>query len=139
MIYDLLLAAPGAAPEALRAALAVATGAAEADVDLADVDADPSGDHRDWDAPVLCGYSRLRGDLALSLDVFVRDDAVPAVPAEPELARRLAAATGAAALYTGPDDAPSSYWRASPDGTTAHVHVDPSDDDPPRYTVTPAP
>lgn len=96
--------------------------------DAADRDGDQSG--RDWTAPVLCGYIRLRGDLSLALDIYVEDALVNEVPAEPELARRLARALGVPVLHPA-EGLPSSYWLATSSGESVRARLYASDDDPP--------
>ncbi|MFF9866206.1 hypothetical protein ACF1G0_12385 [Streptomyces sp. NPDC013953] len=133
MIYT-FLTVHRPAPARMAAALAGAVGVPAADVDVADEDADPAG--RNWDAPVLCGYRELLGDVALSWDVYVSDDAVPGAPDEPAAARRVAAATGTTVLYPATDvPNPSAYWAATPAGTTTRARLYASDDEEPVHTV----
>ncbi|MEU7282562.1 hypothetical protein AB0A69_27865 [Streptomyces sp. NPDC045431] len=112
VLYNLLTVhRPSAA--GMAAALAGAVGVPVTDVDVADEEADPEG--RNWDAPVLCGYQAVHGDLALSWDVYVSDGAVPTAPDEPTAARRVAAATGTTVLYPATDLAnPSACGRPRP-------------------------
>lgn len=102
-------------------------------VDAADRDGDQSG--RDWTAPVLCGYIRLRGDLSLELDVYVEDALVNEAPAEPELARRLAMALGVPVLYPAEEVLPSAYWLATSSGESVRARLHASDDEPPVHTI----
>src|SRR5205807_4870348 len=90
MIYDLLLAGPTVAPSALADALTAAVGAGRVDVDIADRDDDQ--EQRDWSAPVLCGYIRLRGYVSMSLDIYVVDELLDTALSEADFALRLAAA-----------------------------------------------
>ncbi|QWB23332.1 MULTISPECIES: hypothetical protein [Streptomyces] len=134
MIYDLLLVGPPVSPMSLAEALAGAVRPEGADVDVADRDGDQS--QRDWTAPVLCGYSRLRGDLSLALDIYVEDALVNEAPPEPELARRLAAALGVPVLYPAEVDLPpSAYWLATSSGQSVRARLLSSDDEPPVHVI----
>ncbi|MEU6879739.1 hypothetical protein [Streptomyces sp. NPDC046712] len=119
----------------------------------------PTPTPRDWDAPVLCGYETVAGDLALSLDVWTphapatpdartaRDAATapdaptapgaPTAPNEPTAALRLAVLSGTTVLYPATDlRNPSAYWAATPDGLVTRARVEESDDPAePRLTV----
>ncbi|MEU0273489.1 hypothetical protein [Streptomyces sp. NPDC006307] len=133
MLYN-FLTVHRPAPADMAAALAGAVGVPVTDVDVAAGDADPEG--RNWDAPVLCAYHAVRGDLALSWDVYVSDEAVPDAPDEPAAAHRVAAATGTTVLYPATDLLnPSAYWAATPEGTVARARLYESDDDEPVLTV----
>ncbi|MFJ8197590.1 hypothetical protein [Streptomyces sp. NPDC096152] len=133
MIYDLLLTGRPVRAAVLAGALIEAVGAGEVDVDVADRDGDQST--RDWAAPVLCGYSGLRGDVSMSLDIYVLDELFDQVPSEAEFAGRLASAVGAAVLYPAMEDVPSAYWVASPSGGTTRARLLSSDDEPPVHTI----
>ncbi|MGW0864050.1 hypothetical protein [Streptomyces sp. NPDC002611] len=134
MIYDLLLSGAPVSPASLAKALAEAVRVEGADVDVADRDGDQS--QRDWAAPVLCGYSRLRGDLSLALDIYVEDALVNEAPPEPELARRLAAALGVPVLYPAEEDLPpSAYWLATSSGQSVRARLLSSDDEPPVHVI----
>lgn len=84
-----------------------------------------SQDLRDWEAFVLCTHHRVRGDVAMSLDVQVQPATVAygAPETEAELAEALAARTGVAVLY--PDDRvdPETYWLAAPAGGSSATVV----------------
>lgn len=108
------------APHTIAAALAGAMGLAASDVDVAEEDAEQA-DQRDWDAPVLCDYREVAGDVALAWDVSVSDAVTP--PGEAETALRLAARLGTTVLYPAQERAPSAYWAAGPDGTVARVRL----------------
>ncbi|MET9105102.1 hypothetical protein [Streptomyces zhihengii] len=125
MIYN-FLTVRRLSPRAMAQTLAVVVGVAEADVDVADTGA--GEDHRDWDAPVICGYHTVDGDLALSWDVYVTD-AVPAPPDEAGAALRIAELSGTTVLYPAAGARPSAYWAAAPDGTVTRVRVREGDDD----------
>ncbi|MFE2495930.1 hypothetical protein [Streptomyces scopuliridis] len=103
-------------PSELIAALAYATRVRPGQVDVC-AEAD-SQDARDWEAFVLCTHHRVRGDVAMSLDVQVQPAtlAYGAPETEAELAVAFAARTGVAVLY--PDDRvdPETYWLAAPAG-----------------------
>ncbi|MGW7361837.1 hypothetical protein ACWGI8_00045 [Streptomyces sp. NPDC054841] len=121
------------APDTMAAALARVMGVPVPAVDVADQDGDQDG--RDWEAPVLCGYEVMPGDLALAWDVWV-SDAVPEPPDEATTALRLAAATGTTVLYPALDlQNPSAYWAATPEGVVTRARVYESDDDEPGCTV----
>ncbi|PVE12052.1 hypothetical protein [Streptomyces scopuliridis] len=110
-------------PSELIAALAYATGVRPGQVDVC-AEAD-SQDLRDWEAFVLCTHHRVRGDVAMSLDVQVQPATVAygAPETEAELAEALAARTGVAVLY--PDDRvdPETYWLAAPAGGSSATVV----------------
>ncbi|GAA2763285.1 hypothetical protein GCM10010103_23260 [Streptomyces paradoxus] len=106
MNYDLLLVGPPVPPASLAEALLKAVRTEGADVDVADQDDDQS--RRDWSAPVLCGYIRLRGDLSMSLEIYVADALVNEAPTEPELARRLARSLGIPVLFPAEAELPPS-------------------------------
>ncbi|MGP3984237.1 hypothetical protein [Streptomyces sp. KR80] len=133
MIYDLLLAGPPVPPQVLAEALTEVVGAGAVDVDVADTDEDQS--QRDWTAPILCGYRRLRGDVSQSLDVYLLDALVDETLSEREFAQRLAAAVGAPVLYPAVEDIPSAYWVATPSGTSTRARLLSSDDVPPVHTI----
>lgn len=133
MIYDLLLAGPPVSPSTLADSLAEAVGAGRVDVDVADRDEDQSG--RDWAAPVLCGYIRIRGDVSMSLDIYVLDDLFDKAPSEAEFAHRLAAAIGVPVLYPAAENIPSAYWLATPSGASTRARLLSSDDEPPVHTI----
>jgi hypothetical protein len=133
MIYDLLLAGPPVPPTSLAKALAEAVRTEGVDVDVADRDGDQSG--RDWTAPVLCGYIRLRGDLSLALDIYVEDALVNEAPTEPELARRLAMSLGVPVLHPAEELLPSAYWLATSSGESVRARLYASDDEPPVHTI----
>ncbi|MFC9128926.1 hypothetical protein ACFT4A_19035 [Streptomyces sp. NPDC057099] len=134
MIHDLLLVGAPVSPASLTEALAEAVQTDGTDVDVADRDGDES--QRDWTAPVLCGYIRLRGDLSLALDIYVEDVLVNEAPPEPELARRLAAALGVPVLYPAEEDLPpSAYWLATSSGRSVRARLLSSDDEPPVHVI----
>ncbi|MFJ4838636.1 hypothetical protein [Streptomyces sp. NPDC088746] len=121
-------------PEDMAAALAEVLGVQAGEVDVAD---DTDG-HRDWTAPVLCDYTALNGDLALSWDVRVAPRVGPAPPAEAEAALMLAARLGTTVLHPAGGVRPSAYWAATPDGVRTRARVlddDTSGDGPPSLTV----
>ncbi|MFD6275435.1 hypothetical protein ACFWFI_07660 [Streptomyces sp. NPDC060209] len=121
-------------PDAMAAALAAVVGVTAAEVDVAD----DSDGHRDWAAVVLCDRMSLAGDLALSWEVHVSADLVPAPPAEAEAALRLAARLGTTVLHPADGVRPSAYWAATPDGIRTRARVldgDTGGDDRPVLTV----
>jgi hypothetical protein len=124
VIANLFTVAPLTSDD-LRRALAQPLGIPPAAVDAADADGDQEG--RDWDAPVLCTWRLLPpGDLALELDVTVRDDTAAGLT-EGELALRLAAGTGSSVLHPADLGLPSAYWVAVPDGRTVRCRLEPVD------------
>ncbi|MEU3186857.1 hypothetical protein ABZ707_22070 [Streptomyces sp. NPDC006923] len=124
-------------PAELAAGLTDAARVPAGRADVRREDDDQAG--RDWQAPVLCTYHSVRGDVVMSLDIQVRDEpgARPAgaPSSEAELAAAFAGRTGVAVLY--PDDRadPETYWLADPWGTVTRARLVASDDEPPRYTV----
>ena len=108
------------APHTVAAALAGAMGLPASDIDVAGENAEQA-DERDWDAPVLCDYREVAGDVALAWDVSVSDAVTP--PGEAETALRLAARLGTTVLYPAQERAPSAYWAAGPDGTVTRVRL----------------
>ncbi|MEV7421028.1 hypothetical protein [Streptomyces sp. NPDC091212] len=128
-------------PAELAAGLADAVRLAPGHVDVRHTDSDQTD--RDWEAAVLCTYHPVRGDVALSLDLQLRPEALaPGAPAsEPALAAEFARTTGAAVLF--PDDRidPETYWLADPGApdplaaSAVRARLVASDEDPPVYTV----
>ncbi|MDX3851665.1 hypothetical protein [Streptomyces sp. AK02-01A] len=124
-------------PAALAAGLTDAARVPAGQADVRREDDDQA--ERDWEAPVLCTYHYVRGDVVMSLDIQVRHEpgARPAgaPSSEAELAAAFAGRTGVAVLY--PDDRadPETYWLADPVGTVTRARLVASDDEPPRYTV----
>ncbi|MFB6822653.1 hypothetical protein ACFCXA_13795 [Streptomyces virginiae] len=118
--------------DAMATALARCFGVEVGDIGVADADADP--ELRNWAAPVLCTYDALSGDLARSLDLYAQDQ-VADRPAESEVAARFAKAAGTTVLFGAEEAYPSAYWAATPEGLLTRVRLEPSDDDPPLYTV----
>ncbi|AXG80024.1 hypothetical protein [Streptomyces paludis] len=114
-------------------------------VDVRHADSDQTD--RDWDAPVLCTYHPVRGDVVQSLEVQLQSAALaPGAPAdEAALAAEFARGAGVAVLY--PDDRidPETYWLTAPDlareaprtgvAPAVRARLVASDDDPPTYTV----
>ncbi|MFG2334630.1 hypothetical protein ACGFMM_34195 [Streptomyces sp. NPDC048604] len=139
MIADLLLGRL-LDPAVLAAALADAVGVPVGRVDVCHEHGDM--DARDWEADVVCTYHFLRGDLAMSLSLYVRDEeGAEGSEGEPRLAAALAARTGAGVVY--PDDRidPETWWLADPGGTVTRMRLVSSDygeewdDERPVYTV----
>ncbi|MFG2485872.1 hypothetical protein ACGFSI_24335 [Streptomyces virginiae] len=129
-----LLTVDALGPEAMAAALARCFGVAVGDVDVGAGDADADPELRNWAAPVLCTYERRFGDLARSLDLYVQDQ-VADQPPESEVAARFAKAAGTTVLFCAEEAYPSAYWAATPEGLLTRVRLEPSDDEPPLYTV----
>lgn len=119
-------------PHTMASALAGALGVETRDVDVAYTG---DTDDRNWDAPVLCTYDSVTGDLALAWDVSVTD--AVAAPTEPEAALLLAGGLGTTVLYPAQEEPPSAYWAAGPDGTVARARVleDDGGDGPPALSV----
>ncbi|RDG40131.1 hypothetical protein [Streptomyces corynorhini] len=128
-------------PVELAAGLADAVRLTPGHVDVRHTDSDQTD--RDWEAAVLCTYHPVRGDVALSLDLQVRPEALaPGAPAsEPSLAAEFARTTGAAVLF--PDDRidPETYWLADPGApdplaaAAVRARLVASDEESPVYTV----
>ncbi|WP_052720708.1 hypothetical protein [Actinoplanes rectilineatus] len=115
MTYDLLIAGEFDVAR-LRAALAVIAAVAEADVDV-----QPDGvvDRR-WEAPVLCTYHLVPGNVTATLDIYLRDQEPP----ELEVATRLAAEAGLHVLVQSQPLPPGSYWLIEPDGSRTRATVE---------------
>ncbi|WP_418958853.1 hypothetical protein [Streptomyces tritici] len=133
MIADLLISRR-LEPSRLAAALADAVGVPAERVDVCHDEGDQ--DARDWEADVLCTYHYLRGDLAMSLDLYVRDEeGADGSAGEPALAAALAGRTGAGVLYPDERADPETYWLADPGGTVTRLRLLASDEETPTYTV----
>ncbi|SED38979.1 hypothetical protein SAMN05216483_3737 [Streptomyces sp. 2131.1] len=132
MAYDLLTVG-AVGPAVMANALAGVLGVAVQDVDVADADGDQES--RDWEAAVLCTYHGLRGDLAFSIDVYAQEF-VADQPAESEVAAVLAKAAGTTVLFPADEAPPSAYWAVTPEGMLTRARLEPSDDEPPVFTVT---
>jgi len=128
-----LLTVDAVRPAAMASALAGVLGVAVRDVDVAHADGDQES--RDWEAAVLCTYHGLRGDLARSLDVYAQES-VAGQPAESEVAAALAEVAGTTVLFPADEAPPSAYWAVTPDGMVTRARLEPSDDEPPVFTVT---
>jgi hypothetical protein len=124
MTYYLLLVGDLVVARLAAALAALASVAVEA-VDVALVDTA----ERAWDAPVLCTYEAVHGDVSWSLDVYL-SDAVSSAPDEAAAAAFLAVTLGLPVLYSAQPFPPSAYWLAAPDGlrTRARVYDDDQDD-----------
>ncbi|MET7618315.1 hypothetical protein [Streptomyces sp. NPDC005408] len=125
-------------PDALVAALADCVGVTPADVDVADANGDPEA--RNWDAPVLCVYTRLPGGgLGLMLDVYVAEGAGEREPAgeldEAGLARRLAARAGTTVLHPAESVPPSAYWAVTAEGLVTRARLYDPDEHEDPYVV----
>lgn len=110
-----LLTVDALAPETLAAALARCFGVAAGDVGVAEADDDP--ELRNWDAPLLCTYAAVSGDLARSLDLYAQDQ-VADRPPESEVAARFARAAGTTVLFPGRRpgrDRFGRWWYRRPD------------------------
>ena len=120
-------------PATVVSALASAVGVEPAQVDVGTRDADPEG--RNWQAAVLCEYEPVRGDVALSLDIYVIE-AVPNPPDEVTVAARVAAATGTTVLCPTEDIGTiATYWAVTPDGRRTLAREHESEGPDPVYTV----
>ncbi|KPI15468.1 hypothetical protein OV450_2606 [Actinobacteria bacterium OV450] len=132
MTYNLLTVA-AIGPETVAVALAGCFWIAAGEVDVADPDGDP--DLRNWDAPVLCDYRAVHGDLARSLDIYAQGETADQ-PLESELAAGFAKAAGTAVLFPAEEAPPGAYWVVTPEGLLTRARLEPSDDEPPLYSVT---
>ncbi|MFF5760223.1 hypothetical protein [Streptomyces longwoodensis] len=112
--------------------LASAIEVPSASVDVADADGDQ--EERDWGALVLCDWAARRGDVSVSLDVFVQD-AVAAPPTEPQCAVAVARVAETVVLYPAEEARPSAYWLATPEGMVTRARLLASDDSPPVYSI----
>jgi hypothetical protein len=120
-------------PDTVTVALAACLDVAVDDVDVADPDTDP--DLRNWDAAVSCELQPVHGDLTWSLDIYAQETVVDQ-PLEPELAARFAKAVKTTVLFPASEALPSAYWVATPQGLLTRARLEPSEDEPPVYTVT---
>lgn len=103
----------------MAVALSEVVGVTAAEVDVAG----ESDGHRDRAAAVLCDRMGLAGDLALAWEVRVAPRVEPAPPPEGEVALRLAARLGTAALHPADGVRPSACWAATPDGIRTRARV----------------
>ncbi|WP_406862849.1 hypothetical protein ABZO31_21450 [Streptomyces sp. HUAS MG47] len=120
-------------PAALAAALADVVGVPVDQVDVCLSDGDQ--DARDWDATVLCTYHHVRGDIAMSLDVYVQDEHGNSTAGEPALAAAFAGRTGAGVVYSDDRADPETWWLADSGGTLTRIRLLASEDDLPVHTV----
>ncbi|MEW2123781.1 hypothetical protein AB0891_08690 [Streptomyces sp. NPDC007259] len=132
MAYNLLTVDPVGAAVVARA-LAGCLGVAVRDVDVADADGDP--ELRNWEAPVLCQYEAVRGDLSRAWDIYA-GESVAGQPPEGEVAAALAKEAGTTVLFPAVEAPPSAYWAVTPEGLVTRARLEPSDDEPPVFTVT---
>ncbi|WP_274911325.1 hypothetical protein [Streptomyces sp. WZ-12] len=131
MTYNLLTVnqlLPGEIAEALATCFRVPVES----VDVADADGDQ--DARNWDAAVLCDYSQLRGDLALSLDIDIQNW-VPERPAEADLALALSIKSGSVVLYPAEEKIPSAYWAVTPEPLVTRARLVQSDEEVVHFRV----
>ncbi|EME97746.1 hypothetical protein J7W19_10775 [Streptomyces mobaraensis NBRC 13819 = DSM 40847] len=131
MTYN-FLTADRLSPEVIRKALSECLAVETNNVDVADAEGEQDG--RNWDALILCDYSSIRGQLSLSLDIYVQDSVVGR-PTESELALEFAAATQTTVLYPADEDIPSAYWAAVPNLKTTRVRLTATDDERPTYSI----
>lgn len=132
MTYNLLTVA-AVAPETVAVALSGCFGVTSEHVDVADPDGDP--DLRNWDAPVLCDYRSVHGDVAWSLDIYAQDELADQL-LESELAAKFAKAVGTAVLFPAGEAPPSAYWVVTSEDLLTRARLELSDDEPPLYSVT---
>ncbi|MEU4692463.1 hypothetical protein [Actinoplanes sp. NPDC023714] len=118
MTYDLLLIGD---LDILRMQAALAS-VAQVPVEKVDVGSGWSGD-RNWDAPVLCTYEELDGDISYSLDIHLST----VEPAVEELARHLAVELGELILYPAESNPPSAFWLVQPDGSRTRARIEDED------------
>lgn len=132
MTYNLFLVDscdPGVMAEALAAIFRVQL----REVDVADADGDQ--EYRNWDALASCEYSRVPGNVSLSLDIYAQDS-VGQQPPEAEFSAALASRLGTSVLYPPQESAMSAHWLVTPEGLTTRARLSESDDDEPTFTVT---
>ncbi|WP_053726508.1 hypothetical protein [Streptomyces sp. WM6378] len=132
MTYN-LLTLDSLNPGAVTVALAECLDVAVDEVDVGAPGTDP--DLRYWDAAVSCELQPLLGDLTWSLDIYVQETVVDQ-PLESELAARFAKAVNTTVLFPAEEAPPSAYWVATPQGLITRARLEPSEDEPPVYTVT---
>ncbi|WP_406214401.1 hypothetical protein [Streptomyces decoyicus] len=119
-------------PHQIASAIAVFLKVPSDSVDVADADGDQ--DDRNWDAAALCDYSRVQGDVSLSLDIDVQEW-VPDQPDEADAALAFAVSSRTAVLYPAEENLPSAYWLVTPAPIVTRARLNASDDEPPTYTV----
>lgn len=90
-------------------------------IDAVDI-GDEDDDDRNWDAPVSCTVSPLRGDFHWHLDIYV-SNTLPSPPPEPAAAVWLAARLRTAIAYESVPYPPSAYWLVSPDGGRTRARI----------------
>ncbi|MEV7087340.1 hypothetical protein AB0O07_15790 [Streptomyces sp. NPDC093085] len=131
MIYN-FLAADVLEPSRLGDVLAEILHVNPAAVDAADSDGPLEG--RDWEAPVLCDYAALGGDVALLLEIQLAEN-FPEAPGVVELAAVLSQRLDTVLLWHAEEAIPSAYWAATPEGAITRARVDQSDGPDLAYTV----
>ncbi|NEB81193.1 hypothetical protein G3I40_39200 [Streptomyces sp. SID14478] len=131
MTYDFLAVEP-LSNEAVAEGLARCFGLSVEDVDVADEHTDQ--DLRNWDAPILCEKTTVRGDVTASLDIYAQES-VQSQPGEPDLAAAFACAVQGVVLYPAEEILPSAYWLAADDGTVTRVRLLVTDDEDFSYAI----
>ena len=124
-------------PSELVSVLSDVVGVPTSQVDVCHVEGDQEG--RDWDAAVLCTYHYVRGDIVMSLDIYVRDD-IDNPNEEPEVAAAFARRAETGTLYSDDRVDPETFWLADPDSTVTPARLVASEgvgkeDEMPTYTV----
>ncbi|MFC5144759.1 hypothetical protein [Streptomyces aureoversilis] len=118
----------------MRTALAEVFDLPAHDVELYDGD-DATGTYDcRWDAPVLCGFQRRRGDLDWAFDVGLAAERSYR-PAERDLAVLLARAMGTSLLFPGDVHLPWIWQVATPKGEVSYARLDEPEEEGGELTV----
>ncbi|MEU8243569.1 hypothetical protein AB0C07_35400 [Actinoplanes missouriensis] len=115
MTYDLLLVG-NLDPSRLRAVLATVASVPGEDVDVAG----PDTENRNWDAPVLCTYEPVVGDVNWSLDLYL----TRSEPSMHDVANHIAGGLGVLVLYPAQAAPPGAFWLVEPDGSRVRARVE---------------
>lgn len=102
------------------------------EIDVADADGDQG--NRYWDALVSCEYSRVHGNVSLSLDIYAQDS-VKQQPTEAQFSAALAQRIGTPVLYPPQESPISAHSLVTPEGVVTRARLDETEDEEPSFTV----
>ncbi len=122
-VFYIFLVAGHDACTRMAAALAEIFAVPVHDVELYDGDDVTGTQDCRWDAPVLCGYQRRKGDLDWAFDVGLAEE-VSYRPAEQDLAVLLARTMGVPLLFPGDVHLPWIWQVATANGEVAYARLD---------------